>query len=113
MTGGTQGLGEAIASQFAESGIVGIAKCGRNLPNGRVVAKQITNDAQCPVQFVQADTEIVANCRNVIVEVTHAVAFLASDDSGMMTGSVINYNQFVWGGYSFAPPTAVGTLSID
>jgi hypothetical protein len=25
------------------------------------------------------------------------VAFLASDESGLMTGSVVNFDQFVWG----------------
>ena len=38
-------------------------------------------------------------------EVARAVTFLASDDSGMMTGSVIHYDQSVWGGYSFGPPS--------
>ena len=38
-------------------------------------------------------------------EVSKAVSFLASDDSGMMTGSVVNFDQSVWGGYPFAPPT--------
>ncbi len=37
-------------------------------------------------------------------EVAKAVTFLASADSGMMTGSVINFDQSVWGGYSFSPP---------
>ena len=38
-------------------------------------------------------------------EVARAVTFLSSSDSGMMTGSVIQFDQSVWGGYSFAPPT--------
>jgi NAD(P)-dependent dehydrogenase (short-subunit alcohol dehydrogenase family) len=37
-------------------------------------------------------------------EVAKAVTFLASNDSGMMTGSVVNFDQSVWGGYPFAPP---------
>ncbi len=44
-------------------------------------------------------------------EVARSVAFLASDDSGMMTGSVIHYDQSVWGGYSFAPPSPEDLLS--
>ncbi|WP_034996000.1 SDR family oxidoreductase [Beijerinckia mobilis] len=40
-------------------------------------------------------------------EVARAVAFLSSDESGLMTGSVINYDQSVWGAYDSAPnPTA-------
>ncbi len=38
-------------------------------------------------------------------EVARAVAFLASDDAGMMTGAAVSFDQSVWGGYPFAPPT--------
>ena len=43
-------------------------------------------------------------------EVAKAIVFLASADSGMMTGSVINFDQSVWGAYPFAPPTPVAKL---
>ncbi len=46
-------------------------------------------------------------------EVAKAVAFLASDESGMMTGSVVNFDQSVWGGYEFAPPTPAGPMSVS
>jgi NAD(P)-dependent dehydrogenase (short-subunit alcohol dehydrogenase family) len=36
-------------------------------------------------------------------EVARAVAFLASAESGLMTGSVIEYDQSVWGGYDSGP----------
>jgi NAD(P)-dependent dehydrogenase (short-subunit alcohol dehydrogenase family) len=36
-------------------------------------------------------------------EVARAVAFLASPESGLMTGSVIEYDQSVWGGYDSSP----------
>ena len=40
-------------------------------------------------------------------EVARAVAFLASDESGLMTGSVVNFDQSVWAAYDSAPhPTA-------
>lgn len=45
-------------------------------------------------------------------EVAKAVVFLSSRDSGMMTGSVINFDQSVWGAYSFSPPTPVGKLAV-
>jgi NAD(P)-dependent dehydrogenase (short-subunit alcohol dehydrogenase family) len=44
-------------------------------------------------------------------EVARAVAFLASDDSGMMTGSVVQFDQSVWGGYDAAPPVPAAPLS--
>ena len=37
-------------------------------------------------------------------EVARACAFLVSDDSGLMTGAVIPFDQSVWGGYAGAPP---------
>ena len=36
-------------------------------------------------------------------EVARAVAFLASEESGLMTGSVVQYDQSVWGAYDGAP----------
>jgi NAD(P)-dependent dehydrogenase (short-subunit alcohol dehydrogenase family) len=45
-------------------------------------------------------------------EVSKAVSFLASDDSGMMTGSVINFDQSVWGGYPFAPPAPAEKMKV-
>ncbi len=254
VTGGTQGLGAAIARQFAESGAAGIITCGRSADKGKAVAEAITRDTGVAIHFVAADLGKVSDCRNVISqadkvfgrvdvlvnaagltdrgnllnttedlfdrmiaintrapfflmqdvakimiregtqgtmvnigsasamagqpfiasycaskgaletltrnsgyalmrnrirvnqlnigwmaadgqdrihreyhgadpnwldkaaaaqpfgrlidpkEVAHSVAFLASDDSGMMTGAVIHYDQSVWGGYSFAPP---------
>lgn len=45
-------------------------------------------------------------------EVARAAAFLASDDSGMMTGSVINLDQSVWGAYEGAAPTPAAPMTI-
>ncbi len=36
-------------------------------------------------------------------EVARAVAFLATEESGLMTGSVIEYDQSIWGGYDSGP----------
>ncbi|MFO1146844.1 MAG: SDR family oxidoreductase [Alsobacter sp.] len=36
-------------------------------------------------------------------EVARAVAFLASEESGLMTGSVVQFDQSVWGAYDGAP----------
>ena len=43
-------------------------------------------------------------------EVARAVTFLASDDSGMMTGSVIQFDQSVWGGYDGQAPAPAEPL---
>jgi len=46
-------------------------------------------------------------------EVAKAVTFLASDDSGMMTGSVIDFDQSVVGGYPFSPPKPPSKLELS
>src|SRR5271165_5075354 len=67
VTGGTQGLGEAIARLFAGRGAAGLVICGRNADNGARVAKEISAGG-CPTVFLQADLAKVADCRNVIAE---------------------------------------------
>ena len=65
VTGGTQGLGEAIARLFAERGAAGIVICGRNAERGERVAGEISA-AGCPTVFVKADLAKVADCRKVV-----------------------------------------------
>ena len=263
VTGGTQGLGAAIAMELAAAGAAGIVTCGRSRDKGEAVARRIHDETGCDVRFAPADLERVADCRAVFdtldaafgrvdilvnaagltdrgdilttdealfdrmfavnarapfflmqeairrmvrdgtegsivnigstsalagqpfispycaskaalatltrntafaamrnkirvnqlnigwmasdgedriqreyhgadenwlekaaaeqpfgrlldpKEVARAVAFLASADSGMMTGSVINFDQSVWGAYSFAPPTPVAKLEVQ
>jgi NAD(P)-dependent dehydrogenase (short-subunit alcohol dehydrogenase family) len=67
VTGGTQGLGEAIARTFAREGAAGLVICGRNAANGERVAKEIS-DLGCPAYFVRADLAKVSDCRAVIAE---------------------------------------------
>ena len=42
VTGGSQGLGEAVARLFAERGAAGLVICGRNAERGHHVAADIT-----------------------------------------------------------------------
>jgi len=67
VTGGGQGLGEAIARLFAERGAAGLVICGRNAANGERVAAEIAATG-CPTHFVKADLSKVADCRRVIAE---------------------------------------------
>ena len=66
VTGGTQGVGAAIARLFAKAGAAEIAR---------------------------------------------AVLWVASNDSGMMTGSVIQFDQSVWGGYDSQAPAPAEPLT--
>lgn len=65
VTGGTQGLGAAIALALAEAGAAGVVTCGRNSAKGEAVAQSIKAKTGCEVRFVQADLENVADCRAV------------------------------------------------
>lgn len=66
VTGGTQGLGAAIARQFASAGAAGIVICGRSAVNGKRVAAAIAAESGVPVEFVSADLAEVEDCRTVI-----------------------------------------------
>lgn len=66
VTGGTQGLGAAVASRFAASGCAGLVICGRNAHKGITVAKAISAAHAVPVHFVQANLENVAECQAVV-----------------------------------------------
>ncbi len=68
VSGGTQGLGAAIARQFAECGAAGVVTCGRSEKKGHDLAEAITKDTGVPVHFVTADLEKVSDCRNIILE---------------------------------------------
>ena len=64
-TGGTQGVGEAVALQAARNGAAGIVICGRQEDKGRDVVARI-EELGCPAEYVRADLAIVEDCRNVV-----------------------------------------------
>jgi NAD(P)-dependent dehydrogenase (short-subunit alcohol dehydrogenase family) len=64
VTGGTQGLGEAVARLFASRGAKGLVICGRNAGRGRVVAADLTAQG-CRTEYVQADLAVIEDTRAV------------------------------------------------
>ena len=66
ITGGTQGLGAAIARRFAAAGAAGLVICGRSAAKGEGVAAAITAETGVPVRFVAADLAEIVDCRAVI-----------------------------------------------
>ena len=65
VTGGTQGLGEAVARTFAARGAAGLVICGRNAEHGNAVAAELTK-AGCRTEYVKADLADLAQTRAVV-----------------------------------------------
>ncbi len=66
VTGGTQGLGAAIARTFGERGAAGLVICGRNRDKGLASAGAIETDTGARTIFVEADLGRVDACRAVV-----------------------------------------------
>lgn len=65
VTGGTQGLGAAIAGTLAERGATGVIICGRNVTKGQAQVARL-RDLGTQAVYVQADLAKVADCRHVV-----------------------------------------------
>lgn len=68
ITGGTQGLGAAIARQFAKAGAEGIVIVGRDQAKGEAMAQRITADSGVPVQMIAADLGEMADVMQVVAQ---------------------------------------------
>lgn len=68
VTGGTQGLGAAIARTFARAGAAGIAIVGRGADKGRKVAAAIEAETHVPVQVIAADLGSIDDVRRIVPE---------------------------------------------
>lgn len=65
VTGGTQGLGEAIARACAEAGARAVCVTGRNRDRGEQVARDLA-ELGCDALFVPAELAQEADCRQVV-----------------------------------------------
>lgn len=68
VTGGTQGLGAAIARTFGDRGAAGLVICGRSKDKGAAQVKEIGAATGAKVVFVAADLGKVEDCRAVIAK---------------------------------------------
>lgn len=68
VTGGTQGLGAAIARHFTQQEAAGVVICGRNQAKGEEIAAQLSEAGRTRVVFVRADLSSVEDCRQVIAK---------------------------------------------
>lgn len=65
VTGGTQGLGAAVAQLLAKRGARGIVICGRNTDAGRQQVETLSHSG-CEAIFVEADISSPAACEKVV-----------------------------------------------
>lgn len=68
VTGGTQGLGAAIARLMAQAGAAGIAIVGRDQAKGQAAAARITEETGVPVHMIAADLADIDAVRRIVPE---------------------------------------------
>ena len=66
VTGGTQGVGAAIARLFAKAGAAGIVTVGRDAAKGQKVADSITAEHGVPVEVVGAELAAMEDVRRIM-----------------------------------------------
>ncbi|AMG59529.2 SDR family oxidoreductase [Pantoea vagans] len=85
VTGGTQGVGAAIARQFTQLNASAVVICGRNQEKGTKVAEHLNGESETKVNFVRADLSNVEDCRNVIAtaDILHGRVDILVNAGGM------------------------------
>ena len=71
ITGGTQGLGRAVAEHFAACGADGIVVVGRNRERGETVAASLSGKG-CPARFVACDLADIDAVKEIVPETVKA-----------------------------------------
>ncbi|WP_170432371.1 SDR family oxidoreductase [Ruegeria arenilitoris] len=66
ITGGTQGLGAAIARVFAQAGAAGVAIVGRGAAKGEAKAAEISVATGVPVEMIAADLGNVEDVQRIV-----------------------------------------------
>lgn len=71
VTGGSQGLGEAVAREFADRGISGLLLSGRNRERGEAVTASL-KDAGCDARFLPVDLADLDAVRTIVPDAQRA-----------------------------------------
>lgn len=98
ITGGTQGVGYAIASQLADEGCTRIAIAGRNAEHGTAVADELIARGVNAL-FVRTDTSSVADCYRLIdTAIDHfgAVNALVNAAASPGRGTLLEVTPQMW-----------------
>jgi NAD(P)-dependent dehydrogenase (short-subunit alcohol dehydrogenase family) len=66
VTGGTQGLGAAVANICADAGAAGIAIVGRGREKGQVVAESLRAKTGVPIEMISADLGKIEDVRTIM-----------------------------------------------
>ncbi len=99
ISGGTAGLGAGIARAAVREGAT-VAVTGRRREPGEALAAELTTGGTKAL-FVQADVagaSLPMGKLGQVGEIAEFVVSLLSDRSGVVTGSVIDWDQNVLGG---------------
>jgi NAD(P)-dependent dehydrogenase (short-subunit alcohol dehydrogenase family) len=81
----------------------------------------MSTDNECALQLAESgdpDWEAKANARLPFGrlidpdEVARAVNYMVSDDAGLMTGAIVNFDQGVWGAFPGGPPVPNGPMTL-
>lgn len=97
VTGGTSGIGESIAREFAMNGAITIIS-GRNLERGKKIISEITADNNV-ADFIQCDTskeDSIKKLINIISDKYGRLDILVNNAGVFFTSSIENQNVEDW-----------------
>lgn len=99
ITGGTQGLGLAIARQLAAEGCRALVLCGRDAEKGGRAAGELADATGANVRFVACDVGDVAACSRLVetsAEMVGPLNGLVNAAAACDRGSLIDTTPDVW-----------------
>ena len=98
ITGGTQGLGLAIAKRLAREGAKSIVISGRNVEKGEAAAEAVSA-LGTPCAFVKADMGVVEDCQKLMaaaIETFGAVNALVNSAAETSRGTLLDTSLETW-----------------